>query len=186
MAETSRTGLPDVERSRYVSLCHCAAGSGRWVIIFLLVTWNLASTLTRTHPGWGAGPSLSLAVASALLFFGSVLVHELAHTLVAIAQGLPAHNITLFIGVLGWPRDRLALHCRRYYHCLRARLPVFGIGLASGLWLVFLKPLIRILQSASLDSARSSIFCRHPAAIVAPKVRYADTASRCVNWSAAM
>ena len=68
-----------------------------WVVIFLLVTWNLASTLTRTHPEWGTGPSLSLAVAGALLFFGSVLVHELAHALVAIAQGLSVHNITLFI-----------------------------------------------------------------------------------------
>ena len=78
-----------------------------WLIIFLLVTWNLASTLTRTHPGWGAGPSLSLAVASALLFFGSVLVHELAHALVAIAQGLPVHNITLFIfgGVANMQRE---------------------------------------------------------------------------------
>jgi Zn-dependent protease/predicted transcriptional regulator len=68
-----------------------------WIFIFLLVTWSLTSSFARAHPEWGAGGNLGLAVAGALLFFGSVLVHELAHSLVAIAQGLPVRNITLFL-----------------------------------------------------------------------------------------
>lgn len=68
-----------------------------WFLIFLLVTWNLSGSFLRTHPGWGVGANLALAVAGALLFFGSVLVHELAHSVVAIAQGIPVKNITLFL-----------------------------------------------------------------------------------------
>jgi Zn-dependent protease/CBS domain-containing protein len=68
-----------------------------WIFIFLLVTWNLAASFARTHPEWGGTPHLALAIVSALLFFGSVLVHELAHALVALAQGVPVRNITLFI-----------------------------------------------------------------------------------------
>jgi Zn-dependent protease/CBS domain-containing protein len=68
-----------------------------WIFIFLLVTWSLTSSFARAHPEWGAWGNLGLAIAGALLFFGSVLIHELAHSLVAIAQGLPVSNITLFM-----------------------------------------------------------------------------------------
>jgi Zn-dependent protease/CBS domain-containing protein len=68
-----------------------------WIFIFLLVTWSLTSSFARAHPEWGAGANVGLAIAGALLFFGSVLVHELAHSLVAIAQGVPVRNIRLFL-----------------------------------------------------------------------------------------
>jgi Zn-dependent protease/CBS domain-containing protein len=68
-----------------------------WIFIFLLVTWSLTNSFARAHPEWGAAGTLGLAIAGALLFFGSVLVHELAHSLVAIAQGLLVSNITLFM-----------------------------------------------------------------------------------------
>ncbi|HEX5504204.1 MAG TPA: site-2 protease family protein [Thermomicrobiales bacterium] len=69
-----------------------------WIVIFLLVLWNLAfGVLPGLHPGWGPGLTWGLAVVAALLFFASVLVHELAHSLVARAKGLPVRNITLFL-----------------------------------------------------------------------------------------
>src|SRR2546423_3645897 len=69
-----------------------------WVFIFLLVTWSLADALFPAwHPDWSRSLRWPLAVAGALLFFVSILVHELAHALVARAHKLPVRRITLFL-----------------------------------------------------------------------------------------
>ncbi len=68
-----------------------------WLLIFLLVVWNLGAIFTQFHPTWGLTLIWGLAVLASLLFFLSVLAHELAHSLVAKAQGLPVNSITLFL-----------------------------------------------------------------------------------------
>ncbi len=69
-----------------------------WFVIFLLVTWTLAVTyFPRGYPGWTPGLYWGLALVTSLLFFGSVLAHELAHSLVARRRGLPVQEIRLFI-----------------------------------------------------------------------------------------
>lgn len=69
-----------------------------WIFIFLLVTWNLAAGVFPTiHPDWGPGLSWTVGIVASLLFFSSVLAHELAHSLVAKARGLPVRRITLFL-----------------------------------------------------------------------------------------
>ncbi len=69
-----------------------------WIFIFLLVTWNLAGgVFPQYHPEWGLALDLGLAVVASILFFLSVLAHELAHSVVAVAQGLPVRSITLFL-----------------------------------------------------------------------------------------
>lgn len=68
-----------------------------WVFIVLLMTWSLASWFWLVHPAWGAGLAILTALAGALLFFASVLLHELAHSLVAKRFGIPVSSITLFL-----------------------------------------------------------------------------------------
>jgi Zn-dependent protease/CBS domain-containing protein len=68
-----------------------------WLFIVFLLTWSLASTFTHLHPDWSVGLSLGVALLASLLFFLSVVLHELAHSLVARAFGVPVRNITLFL-----------------------------------------------------------------------------------------
>jgi Zn-dependent protease/CBS domain-containing protein len=69
-----------------------------WFLIFVLVAWMLSSDV---GPLRSAGLSLServaLGIVTALLFFASVLAHELAHSVLARMRGVPVSRITLFI-----------------------------------------------------------------------------------------
>jgi Zn-dependent protease/predicted transcriptional regulator len=67
-----------------------------WFIIALLIVFSLSSQFHATNPQWGDGVILTLAVATAILFFVSLLLHELAHSLVATSNNLPVKEITLF------------------------------------------------------------------------------------------
>jgi len=69
-----------------------------WFFIFILITWSLAGHyFPGAHPGWPGGAYWVLAGLTSVLFFVSVLIHELAHSLVSRAFGTPVHDITLFI-----------------------------------------------------------------------------------------
>jgi Zn-dependent protease/predicted transcriptional regulator len=67
-----------------------------WFLIALLIVFSLSGTFHTGHPQWSDGLVLALAIATALLFFVSLLLHELAHSLVAVSNGLPVRGITLF------------------------------------------------------------------------------------------
>src|SRR5258706_1984856 len=64
-----------------------------WLLIFLLVTVNLATGFAQIHPNWGPGLIWIVAVVAALLFFASVLAHELSHAIVAPGPGIPVPKI---------------------------------------------------------------------------------------------
>src|SRR4051794_6205449 len=68
------------------------------MIVFALITWSLAEGfLPDALPGVPPLEAWLLGAIAALLMFVSVLLHELAHSFVAIRRGLPVHSITLFI-----------------------------------------------------------------------------------------
>lgn len=69
-----------------------------WIFIFILLTWSLAQGFFPQYvPGWSRLTYWLMGAAAATLLFASVLLHELAHSLVAKSRGLPVKNITLFI-----------------------------------------------------------------------------------------
>ena len=67
-----------------------------WFLIALLIVLSVASEFSAAHKDWSQGLIWSLAVVTALLFFVSLLLHELAHSLVAKSRNLPVRSITLF------------------------------------------------------------------------------------------
>ena len=69
-----------------------------WIFIFLLVPLGLAGgVLIVWHPDWSPWLTWAVAIAASLLLFISVLLHELAHALVAKARGLPVRKIKLYL-----------------------------------------------------------------------------------------
>lgn len=69
-----------------------------WIIIFILVTWNLSSgVFAPVHPEWGVIQQWLVSVIAAFLFFASILAHELAHSLTAKTRGIPVNKIVLFL-----------------------------------------------------------------------------------------
>lgn len=68
-----------------------------WIIILVLIGISLASYFAAFDPQWSRALVIATAAATTILFFVSVILHELAHSLVARALGLPVHGITLFV-----------------------------------------------------------------------------------------
>jgi Zn-dependent protease/predicted transcriptional regulator len=67
-------------------------------IVFLLIVFNLGAGLfPALHPGWSPAMSWGVAFVAAVLFFASVLAHELAHAVVGRRRGVPVEGITLFV-----------------------------------------------------------------------------------------
>jgi Zn-dependent protease len=75
-----------------------------WFIVLFLIIWSLSEQFEEVAPGSNA---FALATISALLFFVSILLHELGHAFVAVRNGIPIEGIDLWLfgGVAKLGRD---------------------------------------------------------------------------------
>jgi Zn-dependent protease/CBS domain-containing protein len=78
-----------------------------WLIIAALIVFSLAARFHFTNPEWSTAIVWSLAAVTAVLFFISILVHEMSHALVARRRGIAVRSITLFAlgGVANMEKD---------------------------------------------------------------------------------
>jgi Zn-dependent protease/CBS domain-containing protein len=69
-----------------------------WLVIFALIVWSLADgVFPSQNPGLSRGVHLAMAVVAALLFFASLLLHELGHAWQARREGMEIDGITLWL-----------------------------------------------------------------------------------------
>jgi Zn-dependent protease/predicted transcriptional regulator len=67
-----------------------------WFIIAALIAFSLGEHFRQVNPSWDTGQIWIAALVTAALFFVTLLLHELAHSLVAQARRLKVMAITLF------------------------------------------------------------------------------------------
>jgi Zn-dependent protease len=69
-----------------------------WLVIFALIVWSLADgVFPSQNPGLSDGVHLAMAISAALLFFASLLLHELGHAWQARREGMEIDGITLWL-----------------------------------------------------------------------------------------
>jgi Zn-dependent protease len=67
-----------------------------WILIAALITLSLAAQFQTLHPEWARGAVWAASTLTSILFFLTLIAHEMAHSLVALSRGLPVRSITLF------------------------------------------------------------------------------------------
>jgi Zn-dependent protease len=114
-----------------------------WVVIFALFSWFLSgSYFPSGYPGWPTSLYWALGLLTSLLVFVSVLIHELAHSLVAIQQGEKVHSITLFIlGGVAQISQEPEEPLKEFSMAVVGPLASFGLAVVFFLLSLFLHPM---------------------------------------------
>ena len=68
-----------------------------WFIIFFLLSSSLFALFSHEQPDWSGATRLTTAMVTTLLFFVSIILHELGHSFMAMRRGIRVRSITLFI-----------------------------------------------------------------------------------------
>jgi len=112
-----------------------------WSLIFALVTWSLAESLypdPEFNLGWSENQYWIAGAVSALLFFASVLIHELSHTFMAQRYGMQVPSITLFVfGGVSQMAGEMRSPRQEFWIAIVGPLSSWGLAIIFGLlWFV--------------------------------------------------
>ena len=106
-----------------------------WFIIFALITFSLATQFASQHPHWTQSQHWILGILTSLLFFCSVVFHELAHSVIAQHYRIPVVSITLFV-FGGVARIGKEPGSAKQEFNIAVAGPVSSYLLAAGFWLL--------------------------------------------------
>lgn len=124
-----------------------------WLLIAALVVWTLsAGYFPERVPGLGRSDYLGLSVVAMLAFFGGLILHELAHSLVARRFGLGIGGITLFIfgGVAELDEEPVS-PVSEFWIAIAG--PAMSLALAALAWLTHLA-----LKDAEVSAPMQAVF----------------------------
>src|SRR5258707_15402957 len=68
-----------------------------WILVFGLITFTISGNFAAQHPTWTGTQTWTVGLLTTLLFFSSVVFHELAHSVFAQGYKIKDLSITLFI-----------------------------------------------------------------------------------------
>jgi Zn-dependent protease/predicted transcriptional regulator len=107
-----------------------------WFIIFFLITLSLATQFTSLHPRWSREQHWILGIVTSVLFFASVVFHEVSHSVVAKHYKIPVQSITLFVfgGLSRIARDPSS--AKQEFNVAIAG-PLSSLFLAGCFWLIW-------------------------------------------------
>ena len=108
-----------------------------WLFIFAIIVWSLAADyFPMHHPGVAGAANWVAAIITAVVFFASIVVHEVAHSLVARAHGIEVDRISLF--ALGGVSGLKSEATRPRAEFLIAIIgPFVSLVLAAAFWLAW-------------------------------------------------
>ena len=101
-----------------------------WFLIALLIVTSLYAEFHARNAAWGDGLILAMAISTGLLFFASLLLHELSHSVFARSHGIPVKEITLFaLGGVSQLEKEPASAAVEFWMAFVGPLTSAGIGL---------------------------------------------------------
>lgn len=106
-----------------------------WLVIAFLVAWMFFAIFTDEFPELGAARIGLLAAFSVLVFFGSVLLHEMSHSLMAQRLGIPVESITLFL-FGGFSKMKMDARQPKDEFLVAVVGPLTSVAIAGVLWAI--------------------------------------------------
>lgn len=111
-----------------------------WFVIFGLLVWSLATGyFPNEYPALSEYSYWTISVMTSVLFFSSVLVHELGHAYTAIRKHVPVNKINLFIfgGIAQIEREPKSADSEFQIAISGPLVTLALVGLFGGLWLMY-------------------------------------------------